>query len=277
MIVIYTYSDLRVWLNTHKGKSIGFVPTMGALHQGHIQLVSNSLKDGNITIASIFVNPKQFNNSTDFEKYPKTIQADIEKLQKAGCHAVYIPDVNEIYPNEFKPVTYNLGYLDTVLEGSKRPGHFLGVIQILTIFFKQVKPNFAFFGLKDYQQCMVVKHLVERKFKKIHLKFGETLREDTGLAMSSRNMRLSKEGKLLAANIYKSLLKIKVNCNVQRVSDAIEESKLFLEENKIEVEYLTLANASTFQLVEEWQSKGCNIVLTAVYIEGVRLIDNLIF
>lgn len=277
--VFKTHIELTAWLNTVRAenKTIGFVPTMGALHSGHISLVHQSLKSSDITLVSIFVNPKQFNNANDFALYPITTEQDIAKLREAGCHAVYIPDVMDIYPDNIQHISLDLGILNEVLEGPKRPGHFDGVIQVVHRFLSIINPDKVFLGLKDYQQCKVIEVLARQYFPSVELVFCATEREASGLAKSSRNMRLSEEGKKNAAYIYKTLRAIPGHYKKESIEDALNEARLELKAKHIEVEYLEYANAKTLEPVNTWQEPGNNIVLLAAYLENVRLIDNLQF
>lgn len=193
-----------------KGKIIGFIPTMGALHLGHISLIEQAKRNNHFTVCSIFVNPTQFNNSTDFEKYPSTLEQDINQLEKAGCRILFLPSVKEIYPEGIeKKYEYELGYLETVLEGKYRPGHFQGVCQVVDRLLQIIPANYLYLGQKDYQQCMVIKKLIELKRYNTSLIICPTLREKDGLAMSSRNMRLSSEERKIAGKIYESLIHLK--------------------------------------------------------------------
>jgi pantoate--beta-alanine ligase len=260
-----------------KGVSIGFVPTMGALHEGHLNLVKSSAEENDFSIVSVFVNPKQFNNQLDFEKYPVNIQGDIDILEKSGCDAVFIPSFEEVYPLKTRLVKLDLGILDNVFEGPGRPGHFSGVIQVVYRLFDLVKPTTAYFGLKDYQQCLVIKALKNEHFPKIRLQLCPTTREASGLAMSSRNKRLSAEGRKNASRIYSTLNVVKNLHSHIEAADAIKYGKHLLKNSGIEVEYLSLANADTLVPAEKWQRTNKNVLLVAAMIDGVRLIDNISF
>jgi pantoate--beta-alanine ligase len=270
---------LTTWLTgiRKKGVSIGFVPTMGALHEGHVSLVEKSVEENDYTIVSIFVNPKQFNNKVDFEKYPVDVDKDIRLLEKSLCDAVFIPDHDEMYPLKSKSIKLDLGSVDKILEGPGRPGHFDGVIQAVYRFFDLIEPTVAYFGLKDFQQCMVIKLLKNEYFPKIRLQFCPTTRETSGLAMSSRNTRLTEVGKKTAARIYDVLNIVRNLCQHIEAPDAINYGKYLLKNAKIDVEYLALANIDTFNLVNKWQRPGKNALLIAAIVEDVRLIDNITF
>lgn len=279
MKVISTNSELQEVLSKlRKDKDqLGFVPTMGALHEGHINLVKKSIEENDQTIVSVFVNPKQFNNAEDFEKYPITIKSDIELLEKAGCDILFAPESNEIYTSAYAPVSINLGQINDVFEGPLRPGHFDGVVQVVNILFELVQPDHAYFGLKDYQQCMVIKALRDQRFPGIKIALCPTVRSDSGLALSSRNKRLSEKGLETAAYIYKALKTVKELKKHIEPEDAIKYGVHILRTHQVEVEYFALANADTLQPSKKWLRNGKNVVLAAVWVEGVRLIDNLVF
>lgn len=279
MHVFNTLIELDAFLTQikKKGIKIGFVPTMGALHDGHIDLVNQSVEENDYTIVSIYVNQLQFNNTSDFENYPITKEKDISMLKKVSCDAVFMPSNEEMYPRGFNLVSLDLGNIDKVFEGPLRPGHFDGVVQVVYRLFDYVKPNNAYFGLKDYQQCMVIKLLRNAFFHSIHLIFCPTIRMDSGLAMSSRNTRLSTHGLAEASFLYKVLCTIKDLSIHIEAKDAIQHGRYMLEQKNIEIEYLELANADTLLPGKKWYKEGNNVILLAVHIEGVRLIDNIVF
>ncbi len=279
MFIFKTHIELSEWLRLQKAEkhSLGFVPTMGALHSGHIALVKKALEQNDLALVSIFVNPKQFNNAIDFEKYPITTNEDIAFLESAGCHAVYIPAVNDIYPEGLAHVGLDLGMLNEVLEGPKRPGHFDGVVQVVHRFFNIIQPDKVYLGLKDFQQCKVIEALTKAYFPNIQLEFCATERELTGLAKSSRNMRLSETGKASASHIYQALQHIAHQYKKEDLSSAKRAAILYLSKHQIEVEYLESANADTLTLTSQWQEPSHNVVLLAAYLENVRLIDNIQF
>src|SRR5262245_46576859 len=205
MILFKKAGDLSNWLETQRKNNlqIGFVPTMGALHPGHLSLIGSSKEENEITLSSIFVNPTQFNDPKDFEKYPVTPEKDIYLLESIGCDILFVPDILEIYPHGTTAVNhYDLGYLDTVLEGKYRPGHFQVVCQVVHRLLDIVKPDSLYLGQKDYQQCMVIKRLAELTNSQVKIIICPTLREEDGLAMSSRNLRLSPEYRKKAAKIF---------------------------------------------------------------------------
>jgi pantoate--beta-alanine ligase len=277
--VVRSNRELSEVLSEWRGNKskIGFVPTMGALHRGHLDLVEKSQEENDYTVVSIFVNPKQFNNVSDFEKYPDKIDKDIELLNSIECDLLYHPKYDEVYPSDIKKVILDLGAINEVFEAPERPGHFDGVVQVVHRFFDLIMPENAYFGLKDYQQCMVIQKLRDAYFKKIHLHFCPTIRLESGLAMSSRNERLSQPGLKKAASIFKSLSHVK-NLYQQVVpKDALYFAKHLLEENGFKVEYLDLANSDNLHASNKWLKKGKNLVVVAAWLEGVRLIDNIQF
>ena len=279
MKLFKTQIELQAYLTLlrKQSQSIGFVPTMGALHDGHIQLVKASIQENDLTVVSIFINKKQFNNLEDYNNYPQNLSNDMQLLERVGCDVLFMPDHDEMYPKTYVPINLDLGHLNTVLEGPNRPGHFDGVVQVVNRLFNYVMPNKAYFGLKDYQQCMVIKVLQEAYFPQIDLEFCDTVRLSNGLAMSSRNLRLSKQGVDLASQLYKMLDMIKRLSQHIESKDALQYAKHLLTQKHIEVEYLTLAHADTLTLGKKWFKKHKNVVLIAAHIEGVRLIDNIVF
>lgn len=257
------------------GKSIGFVPTMGALHAGHIQLVKQSVNENQITISSIFVNPIQFNNPTDLEKYPRTLDADLEMLKAAGCDAVFVPSVEEMYP-EPDHTEFDFGNLDKVMEGKFRPGHFRGVGVVVKKFFEYVQPHKAYFGEKDFQQLAVIMHMVRSLSIPVEIIPCATVREADGLAMSSRNTRLTKEERGVAPEIYAALQKAKENYSWfspdglgKMLIGELEQYPLF------RVEYAEIANAETLMPFADWDDTDHAVICIAVFLGEVRLIDNI--
>lgn len=278
MFITTSKTELLNFLNqqTKRQQTLGFVPTMGALHKGHIELVKQSKIQNNCTIVSIFVNPKQFNNSEDFNKYPIQTEQDITLLNSVDCDVLFLPSNNEIYSNDLE-IDLNIDSLNNVFEGPNRPGHFKGVVEVVYRFFDLIQPHKAYLGLKDFQQCLVIKTLRDRYFENIELIFCETIRENSGLAMSSRNARLSEQGKILASNIFKVLKDIENSFNKIDLNGTINKAELVLKNLNIDIEYLSLANAKTLNPSNDWQKKDENVVLIAAYIENVRLIDNIKF
>jgi pantoate--beta-alanine ligase len=262
----------------NEGISIGFVPTMGALHQGHLNLISYSKKNTGLTVCSIFVNPTQFNDPVDFKKYPITIENDLKLLFEAGADCVFLPEVEEIYPAGLKNVrTYPLGHLEIILEGKYRPGHFQGVCQVVHRLLEIVSPEMLFMGQKDYQQCMVIQYLINNFKIPTQLVTCNTVREVSGLAMSSRNMRLSETEKDKAKEIYRTLQLLELQVKPGPLKYILEEAITMLLNFGFNVDYLEICLVHDLTIVETWDGKSPLIALVAAYIGEVRLIDNLIF
>jgi len=281
MILFKKVIDLRKWLDDQQLKGImpGFVPTMGALHAGHISLIQASKSENPLTVCSIFINPTQFNDPKDFEKYPITIERDIELLEEAGCDVLFLPDVKEIYPDgHVSQKTYGLGYLETILEGKFRPGHFQGVCMVVERLLRIVQPKNLYLGQKDYQQCMVIRKLISlmKEEDDIIVKISPTLRESDGLAMSSRNMRLNPEEREKATGIYQTLLYIKDNLNSGSLSSLKRSATHKLNEKGFKVDYVEIAEAENLSIVEDWDGKKALVILIAAFLNEVRLIDNLV-
>ncbi len=280
MILFKKATVLRNWLETQskKANAIGFIPTMGALHEGHISLIRKSTAANTITVCSIFINPTQFNNEGDFQKYPVTIEKDIDMLEAAGCDVLFLPAVKEMYPEGVDGgERYELGYLEKILEGKFRPGHFQGVCMIVDRLLDIVRPSRLYLGQKDYQQCMVIKKLLDLTNKnETELEIAPTLREKDGLAMSSRNMRLTKEERSKAVAISKALFQIKNDLRPGKLSDLKKKAIDFLEAEGFKVDYVEIADAADLSIVNDWDGTQPVVVLVAAFIGDVRLIDNLI-
>lgn len=278
MILLKSAAELTAYIRKVKtnGLSVGFVPTMGALHKGHISLIERSKKESGLTICSIFVNPTQFNNPEDFKKYPITIENDIDMLEKWGCDVLFLPEANEVYPPGSAKFHYELGYLETLLEGKYRPGHFQGVCQVVDRLLDIAIPDKLYLGQKDYQQCMVITKLVEMKGHKTSIIICPTLRETDGLAMSSRNMRLNATQRKLAIKIYETLLLVKAGIKTGSLKDLKIKAVNNLSAAGFKVDYVEIADAATLALQEEWDGKSKLVVLIAAYLDEIRLIDNLV-
>ena len=281
MIIFKKPPTLKAFLEKKRVKKneIGFVPTMGALHAGHISLVEAAKKENQIVVCSIFVNPTQFNDPEDFKKYPITLEKDILMFEGAGCDVLFIPSVEDIYPNGTNNLAhYNLGFLETVLEGKFRPGHFQGVCLVMERLLGIVLPDNLYLGQKDYQQCMVIKKLIELigLKDKIKVKVCPTLREKDGLAMSSRNTRLSDADRIKATTISKALYHIKEKLRTGDTKKIKDEAKLLLQQNGFLIDYVEIANADTLELIENWNGKEKVVALAAAFLNNVRLIDNMV-
>lgn len=261
---------------TLSGLKTGFVPTMGALHEGHISLVGLSKQQADLTVCSIFVNPTQFNDPADFAKYPVTIEQDILLLEQAGCDILFLPPADEIYPEGSPADTYALGKLETLLEGKYRPGHFQGVCQVMKRLLSVVLPDKLFMGQKDYQQCMVIKQLLHITGLPAALIISPTQREASGLAMSSRNVRLSARGKEKAAAIFQSLQWIRHNLHKGTTGALTRQAADMLTAAGFDkIDYISIADAGSLEPVETWDGETKLVVLAAAFLEKVRLIDNL--
>ena len=275
MIIFKKIAALQDTLNRQREMGmIGFVPTMGALHQGHLQLIEASNRDNHITVASIFINPLQFNDPKDFQKYPVTLEKDIESLIKAGCNILFLPSQEEVYPagiNENEH--FDLGMLDQVFEGKFRPGHFQGVCQVVNRLLDIVKPVNLYMGQKDYQQCMVIKKLLVITGRDTKLQICETVREPGGLAMSSRNMRLSEEEKISARAIFNALQYCQQHFKTDNLARVEHEAKDILTQNGFRIDYLEFAHALDLQPIDKWKGEPV-VVLVAAFLNDVRLIDN---
>ena len=277
---IYTYiKPLQQALNTLKynGKSIGFVPTMGALHQGHASLIKQSLQDNDITVVSIYVNPTQFNEATDYQNYPRDFATDKSLLESLGCDIIFAPMNEEMYPEEDNRI-FDFGYLGEVMEGALRPGHFNGVAQIVSKLFEIVKPHRAYFGQKDFQQLAIIKSLVKQQGYDIDIIPCPIVREEDGLALSSRNKLLKEEERKIAPLIYQTLLEArKMAC-----CKSVEETERWVKENlnknpHMRVEYFKIVFENNLMPVYDWKDSGEKIGCIAVRLGEVRLIDNVRF
>jgi pantoate--beta-alanine ligase len=277
MILVKTVLHLDKYLQLFRSypAKIGFVPTMGALHSGHISLVEESRRDNEVTICSIFVNPTQFNNPADFEQYPVTIEKDIDMLEAAGCDLLFMPSAKEMYPAGDPVVHYDLGFIETILEGKYRPGHFQGVCRIVDKLLKAVKPDTLYMGRKDYQQCMVVQKLIRMRQHPTRLQVCDTVRTPEGLAMSSRNMRLTVEERTEALHIIKTLVSIRAALQPGNLKELKEKAVKQLEQNGFIVDYVAIADADSLQETEEWDGHRPLVGLVAAFLKEVRLIDNL--
>lgn len=279
MILFKKAADINNYLSQCRksGNSIGFVPTMGALHQGHISLIGISKKYNAITVCSIFVNPTQFNDAKDFDNYPSTIEKDIDELEKAGCDVLFLPSVSEIYPaGTQNAATYDLGYLETVLEGKYRPGHFQGVCLVVHRLLNIIPASQLYLGQKDYQQCMVIKRLIELENIKTNINICPTLRETSGLAMSSRNMRLDDKEKVQALAIFDTLSYLKNNIKPGNLQELKHTAVSSLTNAGFKVDYVEIADAGNLDIIDLWDGKRKLVAVAAAFLGEVRLIDNML-
>lgn len=279
MILFRKAADITNYLQIcrSQNKRIGFVPTMGALHQGHISLIDASKHNCGVTVCSIFVNPTQFNDAKDFEKYPVTLEKDIDILEDAGCDVLFLPSVTEMYPGGTQNLkTYDLGYLETVLEGKYRPGHFQGVCQVVHRLLTIIICDQLFLGQKDYQQCMVIKRMVETEHIQTSISICATLREKSGLAMSSRNMRLSEQEKERALAIFETLTYLKEHIKPGSLNQLKATATGNLSNAGFKVDYVEIADAANLDIISHWDGKQKLVAVAAAFAGDVRLIDNLI-
>jgi len=276
MLVYRTFNQLRDYINQKRqnGQNIGFVPTMGALHAGHLSLLKESQNQCDITVCSIFVNPTQFNDPDDLEKYPRPIDADLKKLEEINCDVAFVPSVDEVYPTGYVSNSIELNGLDLVMEGANRKGHFSGVVQVVWRFFDNIQPTKAFFGEKDFQQLAVIKRLVAVKKSDIEIVPCPILREESGLAMSSRNVRLSEVGLKQAIFISAQLnwaRRVFRNLSPIDIVQSVEAE--FAKRPEFELEYFEIAEIDGLQPISSTVKKARAFVAT--HLEGVRLIDNI--
>ena len=279
MIIFKKPRDIILFLSKklNNNISVGFVPTMGALHMGHIALVKKAVNDNDTSVCSIFVNPSQFNDPKDFEKYPRTLENDVYLLEKAGCDVLFLPTPAEIYPDGMQAKRhYDLDSLEDTLEGKYRPGHFQGVCQVVHRLLEIVNPDKLYIGQKDFQQCLVIKKLVELLNFKTDIIISPTLREADGLAMSSRNLRLSPEDRTRANNIYKALLEIQNTLPEKNISALKETAVKRLTKEGFKVDYIEIADRDNLVLKNDSDDKTNLVALAAAFLNNVRLIDNII-
>lgn len=280
MILFKKTEDLKKAIKKLKNNNstIGFVPTMGALHEGHISLIKSSKSKADITVCSIFVNPTQFNNATDFEKYPITLEKDVFLLEQAGCDILFLPSVSEIYPeNDDLPKSYDLGFIETILEGEFRPGHFQGVCQVVHRLLEATQCDLLFLGQKDFQQCMVIKKLIQLILSPCKIIINETKRSNDGLALSSRNLRIPATKKQHSLGIYKTLQFIKNDFKEISFEKLIKEAKQkLLDEGFIKVDYISICNTDDLTIETSFEENKSYVCLIAAFLDDIRLIDNLI-
>jgi pantoate--beta-alanine ligase len=275
--VFQTIQQTQSWVleNRQRGACIAFVPTMGALHAGHISLIQLARKRADVVISSIFVNPTQFNNPNDLLKYPRTLEKDIEMLQNGGCNALFAPNVEEIYP-KLQKGHWDFGSLSSRLEGHYRPGHFDGVCTVVKKLFEIVTPDIAFFGEKDFQQLAIIRQLVQHEKMDIEIVGCPTMREHDGLAMSSRNMRLNAAEREQALAISKVLFFLKENKNLHSPAKLEKIGRTMLQEAPgLRTEYLQIVDGDTFEDITDWNVQR-PVALFAGYVGEVRLIDNIL-
>lgn len=278
MILVKTLRDLQHELIRFDTASlVGFVPTMGALHEGHLSLVKRAVAENSVVVVSVFVNPTQFNDPKDLERYPRTLENDLKLLEPTGCNIVFVPGVKEVYP-EPDLRKFNFGKLETVMEGEHRPGHFNGVAQVVSKLFDMVKPNKSYFGLKDFQQLAIVKNMVKQLQLPVEIVPCTIIREKNGLAMSSRNELLSDEQRKNASVISETLFKakeLKEQKSLQELKEWVAER---INQNPfLDVEYFEIVDDEQLQPVKNWDEKNTKVGCVAVFCGKIRLIDNVVF
>ena len=277
MKVVSTIIELKNLLDTFRaeGKSIGFVPTMGALHNGHASLVERSVRENDVTVVSVFVNPTQFNDKNDLKNYPRTLDADCALLERVGATVVFAPTVEEMYPTE-DTRQFSFAPLDSVMEGACRPGHFNGVAQIVSKLFYAVEPRKAYFGEKDFQQLAIIREMVRQLSINVEIVGCPIVREEDGLAMSSRNTLLSEDERELALTISSTLF---ASADFAQVN-TLAATKAFVEDmindtDGLDLEYYQIVDGNTLQEIEEWDDSDYVVGCIALFCGSVRLIDNI--
>ncbi len=279
MIIIRTVRELQAAMQQHRdqGQSIGLVPTMGALHQGHLSLMNRARQDNEIVVASVFVNPTQFNNPDDLRTYPRTEEADCQAMESVGVDYAFIPTVEEIYPEPDTRV-FELGPVAEVMEGAMRPGHFNGVAQIVSKLFAWTLPTRAYFGEKDYQQIAVIRKMAQLEGFEFEIVACPILRHEDGLAMSSRNVRLTPEQRAIAPMIRRVLLEsleMKQTMTVAQVKQFVIEKIDSVE--GLSTEYYEIVDSQTMQPIKDWSEAETAVGCVTVYCGEVRLIDNITY
>lgn len=274
-------ADIQAHLQAERAsyQTIGFIPTMGALHDGHISLISKSLEENQLTVCSIFVNPTQFNQAEDLEKYPRMPALDIARLADAGCHIVFLPEVEVIYPPGLETrLDIDLNGLDRVMEGAHRPGHFAGVVQVVNRLLDIIQPHRLYMGQKDYQQVSVIRRMLELQQSPVELIMVPTVREADGLAMSSRNMRLNQEERVLAPVIYSTLQHLRQEALKKGAAFPSLTEAAFdrLQAAGLRPEYVSIVNGNNLQPLSSMPETGSVVTCVAAWLGEIRLIDNLI-
>lgn len=279
MELITTVAALKAAIKEHKeaGKVVGFVPTMGALHEGHLSLVRKAGEETSLVVVSIFVNPTQFNNKEDLQRYPRTLEADMKLLETTPCHIVFAPSVDEVYPEE-DTRQFEFGHIGNVMEGEHRPGHFNGVAQVVSKLFDMVEPHKAYFGLKDFQQLAIIQQMVRQLNSPVEIIPCPIVREPDGLAMSSRNTLLSPEQRnnaiLISQTLFKAVQKART-CSIDEIKHWVVAT---IDENPfLETEYFDIVDSSTLVSLKAWDETINKIGCIAVHCGKVRLIDNVTF
>ena len=278
MNIFKTKKEIKSYLTAQnqQNKTIGFIPTMGALHKGHLSLIQEAKKKNDLVVVSIFINPTQFDNTSDFAKYPKTIENDTQLLNRVFCDVLFLPSADEIYNNNIASEKFDFGGLENQMEGKFRQGHFDGVATVVKAFFEIINPDIAYFGQKDFQQLQIIKKMVKKYHLNTKIKGCPIFREADGLAMSSRNVRLSKEHRTAAPFIYKTLKEVRDKFNVKNATKATEWVENEFKKNTfLELEYFTIADEKTLESAESNESDKKYRAFIAVFAGEIRLIDNI--
>lgn len=278
MKIFNTKQELKSYLNAQKErtKTIGLVPTMGALHQGHLSLIKKAKRKNDVVVVSIFVNPTQFDKKEDLTNYPKTIENDTKLLESVSCDVLFFPSVEEIYEDHVSSEKFDFDGLEHLMEGKFRQGHFDGVGTIVKTLFEIVTPNKAYFGQKDFQQLQIIKKMVKKHHLNVKIKGCAIFREEDGLAMSSRNTRLSKEHRVAAPFVYKILKKVRKKFateNTDKVTEWVENQ--FKKHPLLNLEYFTIAAEKSLEIIKNKESNKKNRAFIAVFAGEIRLIDNI--
>ena len=271
--------DLHFFLGQFRkiAHRIGFVPTMGALHQGHLSLVQKALEENDLVICSIFVNPTQFDDRQDLATYPRPIEEDFEKLEKIGCQVLYLPDAEQVYPEGIQLLNLDLNGLDRTMEGTYRAGHFKGVVQVVHRLLDIVRPDALYMGQKDFQQYVIVKYMIKALGLAVRLVSVPIVREVDGLAMSSRNIRLGARGRQKASWISKVLFEARREIKMQKNLSLLKASAIEkLKAQEMEIDYFEIINTDTLQSVKHWDDAEQIVACTSVRVEKVRLLDNIL-
>ena len=270
----------RLYQLSREGEKVGFVPTMGALHEGHLTLILDALEENDIVVCSIFVNPTQFNDPNDLIKYPRPIEKDKQMLQSVGCQILFLPEVEEIYPQDLVEPEFDLNGLDLPMEGAKRPGHFKGVVRVVHRLLDIVKPDSLYMGQKDFQQYSIIANMLRQMNSKIRLVRVPIVREIDGLAMSSRNVRLSQAGREMAPILYKVLQEIEYYVNSQPFpipKNALEIAHALFQQHGIEnIDYFEIVDGNTLHELHSFEDSNFAVVCAVIVIDAVRLLDNVI-
>ncbi len=280
MYIFRKTADLERYLKRQKenGLKSAFVPTMGALHEGHFSLLAIAQEESDFSIVSIFVNPTQFDDKKDLEKYPRKDEEDIRALVTRGCDVLYLPSPEEVYPPDSHIKSdFDLGGLDRPMEGAHRPGHFNGVVQVVNRLLEIVQPSSIIMGQKDYQQAAIIRRLLEVTESETELVVAPIIREEDGLAMSSRNVRLSESERKVAPKIQETLQWVKAQKGKKPLELVLKEAVAKINEgNQLRVDYLEMANAQSLEVVKNWEDSEALVLCTAVHLGPVRLIDNVL-